>query len=263
MHIQRTTPDFFFRPRPLRHPQNRLGETRGWAFNPNGTFDVTFEFPPKPWDGWFAQHTSHENLAATSRPVPTVKSLRSTTYTINPGFNGVGDKNLLKPGANALPVNGKGFILLTVTVAGCTGDQTGPGCDPDQDGLTNAQEIAFGTNSALADTDKNGVADGRQIAGVCGAAKVTDLLPGLAGEVAAGCMTRVRVIKSIGKEYAELRYRNGAQCPQQTHDLVRLQRTGVLPRWRRDLQPDLRHGVFWRHGHRQNHLPIRCQHGFF
>lgn len=186
------------------------------SFNTNGSFDVTFEFTLQNFgtvDLTNVQVT--DNLAATfsGTCAATVKALTSATYVVNTGFNGLGDVNLLKPGSNTLPVNGKGYILLTVTVANCNGAQTGPGCDPDQDGLSNAQETAFGTNPALADTDKNGVADGLQIAGLCNGTTINALLPGLAAEVAAGCMTRVRVVASKGKQYAELRYRNAAQCP--------------------------------------------------
>ncbi len=45
----------------------------------------------------------------------------------------------------------------------CIPSTTSPTCDADNDGLTNAQEIALGTNPTVADTDGDGVDDGVEV----------------------------------------------------------------------------------------------------
>lgn len=186
------------------------------GFDGNGSLLVRFEYTLKNTGISVLQGVQLTDDLAAMFPGSCqilVQSLSSADYQVNTAFNGTTDKGLLKPGVNTMPAAGTGRVLLAIRVSNCGGNQSGPGCDPDMDGLTNAQESAFGTNPALADTDKNGVPDGVQIAGVCNYAKITDLLPGLAAEVAGGCITRVRVVASKGKQYAELRYRNNTGCP--------------------------------------------------
>ena len=48
----------------------------------------------------------------------------------------------------------------------CSPFQTGTTCDPDNDGLTNAQEITAGTNPNNPDTDDDGLNDGEEVTGV-------------------------------------------------------------------------------------------------
>ncbi|MFV8225653.1 gliding motility-associated C-terminal domain-containing protein, partial [Christiangramia aquimixticola] len=48
----------------------------------------------------------------------------------------------------------------------CDPLQTAPGCDPDNDGLTNDQEAAAGTDPLDADTDNDGLYDGEEVTGV-------------------------------------------------------------------------------------------------
>ncbi|MBI1836540.1 MAG: CotH kinase family protein [Flavobacteriia bacterium] len=49
---------------------------------------------------------------------------------------------------------------------GCDPFTTGPTCDPDHDGVTNAQETSNGTNPANPDTDGDGYTDGEEINGI-------------------------------------------------------------------------------------------------
>ena len=48
----------------------------------------------------------------------------------------------------------------------CSPFTTGPTCDPDNDGLTNAQETTAGTNPTNPDTDGDGLNDGEEVTGV-------------------------------------------------------------------------------------------------
>ncbi|HOY18426.1 MAG TPA: SdrD B-like domain-containing protein, partial [Haliscomenobacter sp.] len=133
---------------------------------PTGAAIVTFEFNVENLGNVnLANAQITDNLAAAfpSTCVPTVMSITSNDYIINPAYNGVSDLNLLLPNANILLAGDKGQILLTVMVSNCGNDQTGfmnianasglapsgatvtdisdSGSDPDPDGDGNANEV--------------------------------------------------------------------------------------------------------------------------
>jgi len=64
--------------------------------------------------------------------------------------------------SNSADTDGDGIVdqLDPGNESACVPNSSGPQCDPDDDGLTNAQEIAFGTNPNNADSDGDGVNDG-------------------------------------------------------------------------------------------------------
>ncbi len=59
--------------------------------------------------------------------------------------------------------NGAGDSATSNEASATTSSSSG-GADPDMDGLTNAQELALGTDPARADTDGDGASDGQEVA---------------------------------------------------------------------------------------------------
>ncbi len=135
--------------------------------NSDGSADVTFEFNIENFGTTNLTNIQVvENLAAAFAPcgVPTVLSLTSDDYTVNPAFNGNGTNNMLAAG-NLLNVNDKGAILLTIRIPACattmftnTATLTGTnpvggtvtdvsqnGADPDPDGDNNPNNNGVGT----------------------------------------------------------------------------------------------------------------------
>jgi hypothetical protein len=139
--------------------------------NNDGSADVTFEFNIENFGTTNLTNIQVvENLAAAFAPcgVPTVLSLTSDDYTVNPAFNGNGTNNMLAAG-NTLTVGNKGAILLTVRIPACattmftntatltgtnpTGgtvtdvSQNGADPDPDADGNPNNNGVGTPVNT--------------------------------------------------------------------------------------------------------------------
>ncbi len=148
--------------------------------NSDGTTDVTFEFNIENFGTTNLTNIQVvENLAAAFAPcgVPTVLSLTSDDYTVNPAFNGNGTNNMLAAG-NLLNVSDKGAILLTVRIPACattmftnTATLTGTnpvggtvtdvsqnGADPDPDGDGNPGNNGVGTPVNTTSTSVLGLA---------------------------------------------------------------------------------------------------------
>ncbi len=107
-----------FSPNPVLGLAKRTVQTIN---NSDGTADVTFEFNVENFGNLNLSNIQVvENLAAAFAPcgVPTVLSLTSDDYTVNPAFNGNGMNNMLAVG-NLLNVSDKGAILLTIRIPAC------------------------------------------------------------------------------------------------------------------------------------------------
>ncbi|MBK8556057.1 MAG: hypothetical protein IPL65_09965 [Lewinellaceae bacterium] len=95
---------------------------------PSGAAQVTFEFNLENLGNVNLSNIQITDDLAAAFPatcVPTVMSITSDDYIINPAYNGTSDINLLLPGANGIPVGEKGAVLVTVMVNNCGSGQTG------------------------------------------------------------------------------------------------------------------------------------------
>ncbi|MBK8556050.1 MAG: hypothetical protein IPL65_09930 [Lewinellaceae bacterium] len=94
---------------------------------PSGAAQVTFEFNLENLGNVNLSNIQITDDLAAAFPatcVPTVMSITSDDYIINPAYNGTSDINLLLPGANGIPVGEKGAVLVTVMVNNCGSAQT-------------------------------------------------------------------------------------------------------------------------------------------
>ncbi|MDV6167856.1 gliding motility-associated C-terminal domain-containing protein [Flavobacterium sp. DG1-102-2] len=94
----------------------------------------------------------HPNCDADGDGLTSVEEAANGTDPANPDTDGDGisDGNEVDNGTD--PLNA------------CSPNPTSPSCDLDNDGLTNQQEAAIGTNPAVADTDQDGINDGTEVA---------------------------------------------------------------------------------------------------
>ncbi|MBK8556056.1 MAG: hypothetical protein IPL65_09960 [Lewinellaceae bacterium] len=95
---------------------------------PSGAAQVTFEFNLENLGNVNLSNIQITDDLAAAFPatcVPTVMSITSDDYIINPAYNGTSDINLLLPGANGIPVGEKGAVLVTVMVNNCGSGRTG------------------------------------------------------------------------------------------------------------------------------------------
>ena len=95
--------------------------------NDDGSATVTYEFNIENFGNIDLQNIqATDDLATIFAPCNDIDiiSITSDDFTVNGGYNGVGDLNMLV-GDDDLPAGDQGAILLTINVDGCGGD-TGP-----------------------------------------------------------------------------------------------------------------------------------------